>query len=132
MLEQNFWDKEGFNLTNDVVRPFEAEVKHIEALKDRFAVLDRLVQALGVETYRAILLRRCEGSENEVVGYIVHEYVKARTELLRYADAGKETLAARGKQAEQKALRHVSPFRSESEDFATLLKDLHMEQNELK
>lgn len=92
-MAKNFWDKDGFNLADDLVHPFEDATKEYDHLLDRYAVLDNLVQALSDRTYRDVLLRRCApGREEETVGYIVREYMRARTAILSASDVGKQVI----------------------------------------
>ncbi len=92
-MAENFWNKEGFDLTEDLVRPFEETTKEYDKLLDRFAVYSALVQALNDRVYRDVLLRRCQdGHETEIIGYIFREYLRLRTLFLSCTEIGQSKL----------------------------------------
>ena len=165
---KHVWEEEDFDLTNEI-RNFEEIVREVKKLKvytqeteaehaesekadqeespwsPRKDKLDRLLDLIG-SAYRDTLLRRAEGLELEVTGYILLEWLRERPgkilALSKYAEIGQGVLSSpicteRILYVNQDGVASTSKHgrtapKTHRHDFDEVLKDLMMEQQELK
>lgn len=126
MEKRNFWDDKNFDLTQ-ICHDFTDEARQAAALRDRFIKLDWMVKCLNSELYRDTLLRRADDFEDagvtreEVVGHIVQEYEYLASMIVNAAQYGRQYLN-----------EDSTGEKSTNEQFDRVLKDLQMEQQELR
>ena len=164
------WEEENFDLTKEI-RQFEAVVKELQEIKayaernpveeeadsveknaqkkglpsPREEMLDRLLDLMGEQTYRDVLLRRAGGLDFEVVGYIMHEWLRERSRtilaLSEYAEIGQGALTTLHRTrvfyvdptgVASATRRDAAAPKTHRHGFDEVLEDLMMEQQELK